>query len=185
MANEAKSATGYGPRHGGAGGRWQRLVFNGDEDNYELWEVKFLRHLKILGLKDIMLSTKDPNTNKNAECYAELIQFLDDRSPSLVMRDTADDDRKALEILWSHYTSQSKPRIIALYTEQTLLKKESGETVTDYIIQAEKTLSALRNAKEVISDGLIKAMILKGLPESYKPFTIHTIQSSEELTFTK
>ena len=28
-------------------------------------------------------------------------------------------------------------------------------------------------------------MILKGLPESYKPFAIPTTQSSEEFTFTK
>ena len=55
--------------------------------------------------------------------------------------------------------------------------------MTDYFIRAEKTVTSLRKAKEVISDGLIIAMILKGLPESYKPFAIHTTQSSEELTF--
>ena len=55
--------------------------------------------------------------------------------------------------------------------------------MTDNIIRAEKTVTSRRNAKEVISDGLIIAMILKGLPESYKPFAIYTTQSSEELTF--
>ena len=101
----------------------------------------------------------------------------------IVMREAVDDGSKALKILRSHYASQGKPRIIALYTELTSLKMESGETVTGYIIRAEKTVTSLRNAKEVISDGLIIAMILKGLPESYKPFAIHTTQSSEELTF--
>lgn len=57
--------------------------------------------------------------------------------------------------------------------------------MTDYIIRAKKTVSALRNAKEVISNGLIIAMFLKGLPESYKPFAVHTTRSSEELMFTK
>lgn len=37
--------------------------------------------------------------------------------------------------------------------------------------------------KKIISDGLIIAMILKGLPESYKPFVVHTTQSSQEITF--
>jgi len=185
MANEAESATGYGPRRGATGGRWQRLVFDGDENNYELWEVKFLGHMKILGLKDIILSTDEPDAEKNAECYAELIQFLDDKSLSLVFRDAADDGRKALGILRDHYASQSKPRVIALYTELTSLKKEPEETVTDYVIRAEKTLTSLRKTKEVISDGLMIAMILKGLPESYKHFVVHTTQSSEELTFTK
>jgi len=40
MANEqadgALSATGYGPRRSTGGGIWQRSVFDGDENNYEL-----------------------------------------------------------------------------------------------------------------------------------------------------
>lgn len=188
MADEENiltNPTGYGPRRDTTGGRWQRLVFNGDENNYELWEAKFLGHMRIIGLKDTILSTTNPDVEKNAECYAELIQFLDDKSLSLVMRDAADDGRKALKILRDHYDSKGKPRIIALYTELTSLQKKPDETATDYVIRAEKAVTSLRNAKEVISDGLIIAMILKGLPEAYKPFTIHTTQSSEDLTFTQ
>nr|XP_017211233.2 uncharacterized protein LOC108183933 [Danio rerio] len=184
MTDRNENPTGYGPRRASAtGGRWQRLVFDGDENNYELWEVKFLGHLRIMGLKETILSTGDIDEKTNEECYAKLIQFLDDKSLSLVMREATDDGRKALQILRNHYASQGKPRIIALYTELTSLKKESDETLTDYIIRAEKAVTSLRNAKEVISDGLIIAMILKGLPDSYKPFAIHTTQSSEELTF--
>ncbi|XP_076741663.1 uncharacterized protein LOC143419316 [Maylandia zebra] len=188
MAEEeenSSSSTGYGPRRDTTGGRWQRLVFNGDENSYELWEAKFLGHMRIIGLKDTILSVTNPDAEKNAECYAELIQFLDDKSLSLVMRDAADDGRKALRILRDHYDSKGKPRIIALYTELTSLQEKPDETVTDYIIRAEKAVTSLRNAKEVISDGLIIAMILKGLPETYKPFAIHTTQSSEDLTFTQ
>ena len=119
----------------------QRLVFNGDENNFELWEVRFLGHMRMLGLKDRILSTDDPDLEKNEECYAE-IQFLDDKSLSLVMREAVDDGSKALKILRSHYASQGKPRIFSLYTELT---RESGETVTDYIIRAEKTVTSLRN----------------------------------------
>lgn len=93
-----QNATGYGPRLRTTGGRWQRLVFDGDENNYELWEVKFLGHMRLEGLKDTILSTTEPDPEKNAECYAELIQFLDDKSLSLVMREAADDGRKALKI---------------------------------------------------------------------------------------
>lgn len=28
-------------------GRWSRLLFDGDEKNYELWEIKFLGHLRL------------------------------------------------------------------------------------------------------------------------------------------
>lgn len=97
-----------------------------------------------------------------------------------------DDRRKVLRILRDHYASQGKPRNIALYTELTKLKKEPGETITDYIIQGEKAATALRNAREAISNGLIIAMILKGLPEPCKPLVVHMTQSRcSELMFTQ
>jgi len=59
-----------------------------------------------------------PDVEKNAEAFAELIQCLDDRSLSLVIRDAMDDGiRKALQILRDHYLGKSKPRIITLYTD--------------------------------------------------------------------
>ncbi|KAJ8384364.1 hypothetical protein AAFF_G00206170 [Aldrovandia affinis] len=50
---------------------------------------------------------------KNAEAYAELIQFLDDKSLSLVMREAADDGRKALKILRDYYAGRGKPVLLA------------------------------------------------------------------------
>lgn len=177
------NSTGYGPSRES---RWQRLTFTGDENDYELWEAKFLGHMRILKLKDTILpSDEEPNEAKNEECYAELIQLLDDKSLSLVMRDATDDGRKALKILREHYASQSKPRIITLYTELTSLEKGASETITEYLIRAERTITALRTAKETLSDGLTVAMILKGLPESYKPLAIHITQSTSEITFTE
>ena len=177
------ASTGYGPSRES---RWSMLIFDGNESNYELWEAKFLAHMRLLKLKDTILpSEEETNATKNEECYAELIQCLDDTSLSLVMRDATDDGRKALQILRDHYANQGKPRIITLYTELTSLEKELHETVTDYLIRAEKAITALKNAKETLSDGLIIAMILKGLPDSCKPFSIHVTQSAREITFAK
>ena len=177
------ASTGYGPSRES---RWSRLIFDGNESNYELWEAKFLAHMRLLKLKDTILpSEEEANATKNEECYAELIQCLGDTSLSLVMRDATDDGRKVLQILRDHYANQGKPRIITLYTELTSLEKELHETVTDYLIRAEKAITALKNAKETLSDGLIIAMILKGLPDSYKPFSIHVTQSASEITFAK
>ena len=74
------------------------------------------------------------DSEKNAEAYAELIQFLDDRSLSLVMRDAEDDGRRALKILKEHYQGCGKPRVLSLYTELTSLCKGPSEDITDYII---------------------------------------------------
>lgn len=171
--------------------RWSRLLFDGEEKNYELWETKFLGHMRLQGLKDTILREPvtgdeeeyDDDEGKNEEAYAELIQFLDDKSLSLVMREAQDDGRKALKILRNYYAGQGKPRIVSLYTELTSLQKSSNESVTEYVIRAETTITALRNAGETLSDGLLVAMVLKGLPESFQPFIIHVTQKDETMPF--
>ena len=88
--------------------RWTRLVFDGDEEKYELWEKRFLGHLLLRGLKKTILNQPEmgEDKEKNALAYAELIQVLDDKSVSLVMREAADDGRRALIILREYYAGK-------------------------------------------------------------------------------
>ena len=70
-------------RSGESSGRWSRLVFDGDEKNWELRETKFLGHLRLQGLKGIITTEPmgvetEEEAASNAEAYAELIQFLEE-----------------------------------------------------------------------------------------------------------
>ena len=151
--------------------------------------MKFLGYLQTLGLKDAILGKNlngdKTDTERNEEAYNELIQFLDDKSLSLIMRETSDNGREALRIFRDHYAGKGKPRIISFYTELTSLRKEQNEGATEYIIRTEATVMALRNAEETLSDGLIIAMVLKGLPSTFNPFSIYVTHSSKELTFSE
>ena len=171
--------TGYGPRL--SGGR--RPMFTGDERSFEIWELKFTSYLRICSLHKIIESTDeaDVNQDQNAQVFAELVQCLDDRSINLIIRDARDDGRKALKILQEHYRPKGKARVITLYTELTSLLKGT-ESVTDYIVKAESITAALREADETISDSLLIAMILKGLPEEFKPFAV-VINDKGKMTF--
>ena len=98
-------STGYGSmslRH--------RLFFDGDEQNYEAWEEKFLGYLLIKDLKKIVTAPLGDaiDNDKNELAYAEMIQFLDPTSHQLVMRHAKDDGRKALETLRAHYSGKEK-----------------------------------------------------------------------------
>ena len=156
----ASTSTGYGPRN--------RLVFDGDETKYELWEIKFISHLRLQKLLD---TNGELDANKTADIFAELVQLLDDRSLSLIIRDAKNDGKKAVDILRQHYKGSSKPRLIALYTELTTLRMSSDECCTDFIIRAETAATSLKNAGQVISDELLIAMILKGLPTHFNIFS--------------
>ena len=95
----SQTSTGYGRR--------LRNYFDGDENKYEIWEVKFLASLRLSKLLDVVTrpaGTDGPEENdvdvaRNADVFAEIVQCLDDRSLTLVMRDAKDDGRKAIEIL--------------------------------------------------------------------------------------
>ena len=173
----SQSLTGYGPR--------KRIYFDGDQEKYEMFEVKFKAHLRLQKLNDVIERVDDGEAgpSRNADVFAELVQVLDDKSLQLIMRDARDDGRKALSILREHYCGKSKPRILTLYTELTSLRLLSGESVTDYMLRAESTVTSLKSAGEVISDSLLIAMILKGLPASFSAFATVINQKDDDQRF--
>lgn len=75
--------------------------------------------------------------------------------------------------------------MISLYTELMSLQKAVNESVMDRIIRTETAITMLCNAGETLSDGLLIAIILKGLTDVFKPFSVHVTQSDEKLTFAK
>ena len=184
QASASTLLTGYGPSINMKSRiHRSRPTFNGNESNFEIFEIKFLSYLRLCGLYNVTQDTDSENDEElNAEVFAELIQCLDDRSINLIIRDARDNGRKALEILSLHYRPKGKARVITLYTELTSLQKNGVESVTDYVVRAEIITAALREADETISDGLLIAMILKGLPQAFLPFSV-MVNDKKKLSF--
>ena len=57
----------------------------------------------------IFCGADEPSQANKALAFAQLIQYLDDRSLSLIMCDTPNDGPKALKILNEHYMGKGNP----------------------------------------------------------------------------
>ena len=172
-------ATGYGPRRG--------LIFDGDETRYEIWEAKFLAHMRLVKLHGAITAPEDtePMREKNKDAFAQLIQCLDDRSISLVIRDADGNGREALKTLRAHYLGSGKPRILTLYRELTNLTMGRNESITDYVIRSESAVASLKSAGETFSDSLLICMVMKGLPSHYDTFVAIINHNEEDMSFSK
>ena len=67
-----------------------------NERKFEVWKVKFLGYMRIKELKHVLVGTEEITVDENENAYSVLIQFLNERSISLIMRDARKDGRKAL-----------------------------------------------------------------------------------------
>ena len=161
------------------------LYFDGDEAKYEMWEERMIGYMKVKNLKEVILPGTIASVDRKEQCYAELIQFLDERSLCLVMREAKDDGRRALEILRQHYAGHSEPRIMSLYGQLSSLTMKNNEDVTAYTIRAETIATALKATGEVVSDRLLNASVMKGLPHSYEAFIVNINASQKAVTFTE
>ena len=153
------TSIGYGPSS-----LLTKYMFDGDEKNFELWETRIMGYMRIKKLHDVFAdldTERQIDANKNALAFAELIQFLDERSLALVIRDGKDNGRKAYRLLKEHYQSSGKPRMISLYTELGTLKMKHGENVTDYVIRGETAAHMLKQCGHDVPDPLLVAMVLK------------------------
>ena len=67
----------------------KKNFLNEENQKYELWEVKFLSFMRIQKLYDVFVPSRDEeglDEARNATAFAELVQCLDDRSLSLIIR---------------------------------------------------------------------------------------------------
>ena len=61
MASDASNSTGYGSSNTE---KWRKLVFDGNSENYEIWETRFLAYLRGFNLRETILADV-PDARKN------------------------------------------------------------------------------------------------------------------------
>ena len=135
--------------------------------------------------KTILSSTYEADACKNEKAYAKLVLLLDETSLAIIMNDAKDKGRDALSLLTDHNRGSVKLRIQTMYTNLCNRKYPYGEDLTEYISVAERLASNLKAARETISDIILIAMVMKGLPSTFDSFIVFVTQSTKVYTFTE
>ena len=161
-------STGYGPRI---------LVksFDGDANNYDIWEDSFMATLRILNLHLAFEKYADERpdafnlTRAKQTVYDYLTNCLDRVSHGLIKREAKDDGVKALKLLRRHYLRETQHRIYGLWRSFINSRMEERDAAS-YLASIDETVAALKEAGETISDGLMVVCTLDGLSRNFVSF---------------
>ena len=74
------------------------------------------------------------------------------------------------------------PRIFSLCTELALLKKSLEESVKEYVFRVENAGTSLKSDGQNIDEGLLMAMLIKGLPVEFQAFSTVVTQTDKCLS---
>ena len=158
--------------------RLEKLTFSGNENDWEYFAEQFEARIVLLNLKKTLKGTDVPGSSENEtnvndrkeQLWCELIQCLDRKSVMLIKRDKPDGSA-AWNRLQSYFKSTERPRVQRMLNEISNLKLEASESIKDYILRSENLQMNLQEAGEGISEKMMIAMLLKGLPKEFDNFT--------------
>ena len=173
-----------------------RIVFSGKEEDFSYFAEQFEARIFHLKLNKILDETVDYRNfmaslrrnassdqkqaaidkgkeifeEKQLHIWYELVQALDKKSV-LFLRPYKGNGSKAWDVLRKRFKSFERPRLQKLISELTTLKKNSNETVIDYLTRAEEIQYNLEQVNEEVSDKMLISIFLKGLPKQFKTFS--------------
>ena len=160
---------GYGPSNA-------RLFkqFNGNAEEYEIWEETFHAALRILKLhlpfdkyRDVRPAGYVDTLDKQT-IYDYLTLCVDKNSLSMIRRSAKDNGVEALRILRQHYMRETSQRT-HLHL-QSLFTLKMDDSVSEYLLKIENLVATLSANAEEISDRIQVTIVLNGLSPEYSSF---------------
>ena len=147
------------------------LIFNGKPECFLTWKTRFCAYLMT---KNIQIETEnvpeDSRQANNINLYREFIMHLDDNLVQAVISSGANDGQKVWNYLDQNFGQIKVSQILQLWKQFIDSKVEPGETVPCYLNRLDVLVFKLESAKEVVSENLKIATVLKALPNEYESF---------------
>ena len=113
--------------------------------------------------------------NNTLWCYLAMV--LDSTSLILIRHDCVDnkslrDGRKAWVLLQQRFRSDETVTVVSVMLQLVRLQLKEDEALHNSFIRAQELSTRLEHAGEHLSEPLLKAMVLNGLPERYEHFVV-------------
>ena len=114
---------------------------------------------------------------RNNTLWCNLAIVLDSTSLMLFRHDCVDnkglgDGRKAWVLHQQRFRSDEIVRVVSVMRQLARLQLKEDEALQNYFICAQELSKRLQHAGEHLSEPLLKAMVLNGLPERYEHFVM-------------
>ena len=147
------------------------LIFNGIPENFLVWKTRFVSYLENKKITTDYDTLGDENRRKNKNSLnREIIMHLDDKTLQTVISLDTTDGEEVWNYLQVTYGKIENSQILAIWEEFLGFKVEPGETLLTFLNRLDVTIYKLQSAKEVVSENLKLAVVLKGLPKGYELF---------------
>ena len=162
--------------------------FSGKPEDYDIFDIRFKSLLHLTGMSETVYDKEDkiktePTKNEdetqtafearllldrenNKTAYSYLITKLPPQAIDLISERAKNNCREALRILNKHYKGESRFCILKLMNNLTSIQMGNVETVSEYVIRAEKYRTRLQGCGESISNTLLIHFLIQGLPKN-------------------
>ena len=115
--------------------------------------------------------------NRNTILWCYLAMVLHSTSLMVIRHDCVDknglgDGRKAWALLQQRFRSDETVTVVSVMRQLARLQLKEVEALHNYFIRAQELSARLEHAEEHLSEPLLNAMVLNGLPERYEQFVV-------------
>eukprot|EP00611_Tribonema_gayanum_P032346 TRINITY_DN961_c0_g1_i1.p1 TRINITY_DN961_c0_g1~~TRINITY_DN961_c0_g1_i1.p1 ORF type:complete len:291 (+),score=52.92 TRINITY_DN961_c0_g1_i1:304-1176(+) len=175
--------------------RIPRLPFEGKNEAWTSWKLKFTSWIKVIGAYDVMTGKTEPPSEDdsaraaynitNSMAYTLIVTNVTDAAFNIVSQAPEDDGSKAWQLLLNRYETKTRAQKIRLLSELMRVKLDSAtqdpEELFTNINDIVKHLSYWPTLRSIDEDWLI-GITISALPAAYAELTT-VLDSADKLTY--
>lgn len=172
--------------------RIPRLPFDGKNESWTSWKLKFSSWIKVIGAYDVMVGNTTAPLSRparlefdkiNSMAYTLIITSVTDAAFNIVSQAPEDDGHAAWQLLLNRYETKTRAQKVRLLSElmRVTLVANDPELLFTKINDIVKQLSYWPSLRNIDEDWLV-GITISALPSAYAELTT-VLDSADKLTY--